>query len=118
MVARMRRILIIFASLLASACALAPQEPASTPTNNEPIRPSGAIHGITESDLVVRFGQPRLRVKEGDGTKMQWSAGGCVLDAYLYPSRPGAEGQVTHVDTRSTNGGTMALNACLAMLTR
>jgi hypothetical protein len=114
----MRYILIAATSLIVSACALAPQEPTSTPARNEPIRPSGSVHGISENDLVVRFGQPRLRVKEGDGTKLQWSANGCVLDAYLYPSRSNAQSLVTHVDTRSPSGGTVALNACLALLAR
>ena len=118
MVRGMRRILIISASLLASACAMAPQEPKSTPVDNSPIRPTGSVHGISEADLVGRFGRPRLRVQEGAGTKLQWSANGCVLDAYLYASRPGAEQLVTHLDARTPNGGTIDVNDCLGLLDR
>ncbi len=75
--------------------------------------------GLTGSDLVSRFGQPTFQVKEGQGTKLQWSHNGCVLDAYLYPP-VGGQGvdKVAHVDARQPSGADLNINACLDLLGR
>ena len=75
--------------------------------------------GLTANDLISRFGQPTLQVREGSGTKLQWSQNGCVLDAYLYPPVSGHGGdRVMHVDSRQPSGADLSLNACLDLLRR
>ena len=78
--------------------------------------------GLTANDLISLFGQPTFQVKEGAGTKLQWSENGCVLDAYLYPPEGGHGGDriahVAHVDSRQPSGADIDLNACLDLLRR
>ena len=75
--------------------------------------------GLTANDLISRFGQPTFQVKEGVGTKLQWSQNGCVLDAYLYPPENGHAGdRVTHVDSRQPSGADININACLDLMRR
>lgn len=113
----MRRILGLTPFLILAACAPKVQTPAVV---TKPVAPSGStMIGFSENDLVSRFGQPTFQVKEGPGTKLQWSHGGCVLDAYLYPPEAGRVGdRVTHVDTRAPSGADLPLNACLDLLRR
>ena len=110
------RFLALAAILALAACARAPQ-PAPGPAPAPVQRPTGALIGLTASELGQRFGQPVFQVREGTGTKLQWSRGGCVLDAYLYPpdSGRGVE-RVTHVDARSPSGADLDLAACLGLL--
>jgi hypothetical protein len=115
----MRLLLPVAALLVLAACARAPRavEPAPPPVT--PDRPSGVLIGLTASELGQRFGQPGFQVREGPGTKLQWSENGCVLDAYLYPP-PNGQGvaRVTHVDARRPSGADLDLDSCLALLAR
>lgn len=77
-----------------------------------------AIIGRTARDLARQFGTPRLDITEGAGHKLQYASERCVLDAYLYAPRAGAEPQVTHVDTRSPDGSDTDRAACIAALQR
>jgi hypothetical protein len=115
----MRRLLIVTAIALLSACARAPRAIEPSPTPGTPSRPSGALVGLTASDLAGRFGQPTFQVREGAGTKLQWSDGRCVLDAYLYlpDSGRGVE-RVVHVDARRPTGDDVTVEYCLNLLTR
>ena len=113
----MRRLIGLTPFLILAACAPKVQTPAVV---TKPVAPSGStMIGFSENDLVSRFGQPTFQVKEGPGTKLQWSRGGCVLDAYLYPAEGHAGGdRVTHVDTRNPSGADISINACLDLLRR
>jgi hypothetical protein len=115
----MRFLLVIIVALLIAACARAPRavEPARVPVT--PDRASGVLIGLTASDLGARFGQPGFQVREGVGTKLQWSENGCVLDAYLYPP-PNGQGvaRVAHVDARRPSGVDIDVDSCLALLAR
>jgi hypothetical protein len=115
----MRRLSLLALTLVLAACAPRVQQPApvSRPTGE---RPGGAtMVGLTANDLISRFGQPSFQVKEGVGTKLQWSQNGCVLDAYLYPPGNGRVGdRVTHVDSRQPSGADLPLNACLDLMRR
>ena len=74
----------------------------------------GDLIGLDASALATRFGPPRLQVREGDGTKLQFAGGSCFLDAYLYPSP--ALPRVTHVDTRNREGRPVAQAECIKMI--
>jgi hypothetical protein len=115
----MRLLLPIAAALLIAGCARAPRavEPAPAPATTA--RPAGVLLGFTASELGQRFGQPGFQVREGEGTKLQWSENGCVLDAYLYPP-PNGQGvaRVAHVDARRPSGVDIDLESCLALLAR
>jgi hypothetical protein len=114
----MRRLFLLTAIALLAACARAPRpgpEPVTTPVE----RPSGVLVGLTASELGQRFGQPSFQVREGAGTKLQWSANGCVLDAYLYPPDHGrGVDRVSFAEARRPSGAGLDLNACLALLAR
>ena len=113
------RFLSLVAILAVAACAPRVQTPAPGPAPGPVQRPTGALIGLTASELGQRFGQPGFQVREGQGTKLQWSRSGCVLDAYLYPpdSGRGVE-RVTHVDARNPSGADLDLSLCLALLAR
>ena len=105
--------------LALAACAPRAQTPAPGPSPAPVQRPTGLLIGLTASELGARFGAPGFQVREGAGTKLQWSEHGCVLDAYLYPpdSGRGVE-RVMHVDARGPSGADLDLNTCLGLLAR
>jgi hypothetical protein len=114
----MRR-LLPFAVLLIAGCA-------STPTP-EPVKPSAPVQtgshghstldGMTANELGQHFGQPRLQIREGVGTKLQFAGPNCVLDAYLYPNPSGAGvPRVTHVDARNFQGNPVNEQNCIASI--
>lgn len=72
---------------------------------------------MTANELGQHFGRPRLQIREGDGTKLQFAGPNCVLDAYLYPS-PSGSGvpRVTHVDTRNLQGTPVNAQNCIASI--
>jgi hypothetical protein len=116
----MRRLFPLSAMLLA-ACATAPQ-PTSAPRPlapaPEPIRTN--LSGLTEAELLQRFGPAPFRMREGAGLKLQWQNATCVLDTYLYPPVGGSgAATVLHADARRPGTGeTVALEGCVASLTR
>ena len=58
------------------------------------------VIGKDETALANLFGPPRLNVREGDVTKLQFTGEACVLDIYLYPLAPGARPSATYVAAR------------------
>jgi hypothetical protein len=117
----MMRRLITFAALLLAGCASTP-----SPEPVQPTAPATAISdnhdhstldGMTANELGQHFGRPRLQIREGDGTKLQFAGPSCVLDAYLYPNVSGAGfPRVTHVDTRNFQGGPVNAQNCIASI--
>ena len=113
------RFLPLACILFLAACAPGVQAPAPGPTPGPVQRPAGQLIGLTSNELGARFGQPTFQVREGSGTKLQWSGNGCVLDAYLYPPQGGrGADRVTHADARAPSGADMNIDSCLAMLAR
>ena len=106
-----------FAALIVAACAStptpAPVVPAAT-VEEPPER--GDLIGLGANELVARFGTPRLQVREGAGTKLQFLGSACVLDAYLYAPASGGAQRVAHVDTRNREGRTVDQAGCIAAL--
>ncbi len=111
----MRIFLTTITLLLLAGCGTSPG-PVLTPAGPVPSASSqhGGLIGLDATALATRFGRPRLQVREGDGTKLQFAGGTCLLDAYLYPS-PGLP-RVTHVDTRNREGRPVAQAECIRMI--
>jgi hypothetical protein len=115
----MRRLAPV-ATLFLAACATTPPPPAPV----EPPKPAvvekpetGTLIGLTSNELVSRLGTPRLQIREGQGTKLQFAVPACILDAYLYPSAPGGGVQrVTHVDTRNRQGTDVNQQNCITAI--
>ena len=107
-------------ALLVAACATtpAPLPQAQPQPPSQPVLRSNLI-GLTSGELIQRFGQPALQIREGRSLKLQFRGRACVLDAYLYPalSEMGAE-RVAHVDTRLASGNDTDHLACIRALGR
>jgi hypothetical protein len=113
----MRRIIILATTLFLAGCASAPQkpEPQPTPVTPSPHRQSDLL-GLSAGELVQRFGNPALQIREGAGVKLQFRRRGCVLDAYLYAGATGGVERVSHIDTRYPSGADMDQQSCIAAL--
>jgi hypothetical protein len=115
------RQLIPFAALMVAGCSSTPApEPvkpvaaASSTTDNHN---HSSLDGMTANELGQHFGRPRLQVREGDGTKLQFAGPNCVLDAYLYPNPSGAGvPRVTYIDTRNFQGAPVNAQNCIASI--
>jgi hypothetical protein len=113
------RILISAPLLFVAACAPRPaatpapepavEAPASTATDRHDHR---TLNGMTANELVQHFGQPRLQLREGDGTKLQFAGPSCVLDFYLYPGQ-GNVPRVSHIDARNLQGVDVNAQGCV-----
>ena len=112
----MRRFAPAF-TLFVAACATAPQKP---PPPSNVVRPTpqrqSDLLGLTSSELVQRFGNPALQIREGAGLKLQFRRRGCVLDAYLYAAPTGGLERVAHVDARYPSGADADQRTCVSAL--
>ena len=70
------------------------------------------LNGMTANELIEHFGKPRLQIREGEGTKIQFAGPGCVIDFYLYPSGSGAP-RVSHIDARNLQGMDADAQSCV-----
>jgi hypothetical protein len=117
------RLLIPLATLFLAACATTPRAPVESPTLSppaaKPVRSD--LGGLTEAELVQRFGPSSFRVREGAALKLQWQNATCILDTYLYPPVKGTgAATVLHADARRPGSGeTVAVEGCvMALATR
>ncbi len=98
------------------------QRPATNPHRGGalPSATEGAepVLGRDARDLARLFGEPRLDIHEGPAHKLQYAGTACILDAYLYAPRPGAEPVVTHIDTRTQDGEAIDRAECIRALRR
>ncbi|MEQ1687488.1 MAG: hypothetical protein ABL874_02820 [Sphingopyxis sp.] len=94
----------------------------NTYNNGAPARAIGGggngVIGRDAAALANMFGAPRLDRHDGAAHVLQFTNDRCVLDAYLYAPRSGAQPVVTHVDTRNLDGGDVDAAACIAALQR
>jgi len=67
---------------------------------------------MTAGELIEHFGKPRLQIKEGDGTKLQFAGPSCVLDAYLYPQGNSAP-RVAYIEARNFQGADISAQSCV-----
>ena len=105
------------ALLLTAACATTPAPVAVAPVMPAAAQPHrGGLIGLTPSEVGARFGKPRIQVREGDGTKVQFATARCILDLYLYSAGSGGVAKVTHVDARTPDGRDTDQSRCIADL--
>jgi len=77
------------------------------------------VLGQTARGLVALFGEADQDVREAEGARrLQFAGPICILDAYLYSPRTGAEGEATYVDARQPDGRDIDRASCVAALTR
>ena len=110
----MRR-LALASTVFLAACATRPQ-PEPQPTAVAPSPSRSDLLGLSAGELVQRFGNPALQIREGAGLKLQFRRRGCVLDAYLYAGGSGGVERVAHVDARHMSGADMNQQSCIAAL--
>lgn len=77
-----------------------------------------AVMGQDAAALERSFGPANADVREGTARKLQFTSAICILDAYLYPAKEGAEPQVTWLDARQRDGSAIDRASCVAALTR
>ena len=112
----MRFLVSVIATLLLAACVSTPKPAPVAPAQPAVVEPPqrGDLIGMNAGELGARFGAPRLTVREGDGTKLQFANEKCVIDAYLYPPASGSgAARVTHVDTRTRDGRGAEQTSCI-----
>ena len=114
---RAMRRLVLASTLFLAACATRPEQPDELPAPATPAPQSRSdLLGLSAGELVQRYGNPALQIREGAGLKLQFRRRGCVLDAYLYAGASGGVERVTHVDARYPTGADMNQQACIAAL--
>lgn len=124
MIRRALFLLPLAPALVLAGCATpAPQKSAiPAPVSQKPVRIREAglerVMGKTRAQLIALFGEADLDGHEGQARRLQFAGPACVLDAYLYPSRPGAEPVVTYVDARLPSGDDIDRASCIASLSR
>ncbi len=116
----MRRFPIVAVSAMLAACATTPPAPRAVPTVGVPMRATGLerVLGQDARALVALFGTADQDVHEDTARRLQFAGPFCILDAYLYPSRAGAEAVVTYVDARQPDGKDIDRASCVAALVR
>ena len=102
-----------------------PSRPVITASSNVPaprILEGPGLSGIIREEagpILLRFGQPRLDVLEGDMRKLQFAGDACVLDIFLYPLQPGGTPVATWVEARrASDGAAVDRLACIQALSR
>lgn len=108
--------------LALSGCATAPSQPPAAQSAAPPpaLNTLGLerVIGHNAAALTTLFGKPDLDIREESARKLQFASSICVLDAYLYPPKRGAEPVVTYVDARQPNGRDIDRASCVAALVR
>jgi hypothetical protein len=95
-----------------------PRAPVAPPAPTYSTLGLESVIGQSARALAALFGNPDLDVREGGARKLQFLGPACVLDAYLYPPRQGAEPVVNHVDARLPDGRDIDRSSCVAALSR
>ena len=108
--------------LIAGCTAPAPHLTISAPVAVKPTNLHEAglerVLGRSAPELVALFGEADLDGREGQARRLQFAGPVCVLDAYLYPPKAGAEPIVTYIDARLPTGDDIDRASCVAALSR
>lgn len=75
-------------------------------------RPAQGLVGADARHLAAMLGAPRLDIRDRTVRKLQFVAGRCIIDAYLYAPARGREPVATHVDARLATGEDVEIAAC------
>lgn len=95
--------------------------PATASSRPIPLPASGLerVLGQNARALTGLFGKPDLDVREANARKLQFGNGKiCVLDAYLYAKKSGAEPVVSWVDARKPDGSDVDRVGCVEALSK
>jgi hypothetical protein len=109
---------VLFAALFLAGCGENVPIVSAPPP---PIRNDAGLDRVMGHDaraLAILLGDPDLDLREPPARKLQYASSICVLDAYLYPSAPGRDPVVTHIDARSPAGDDIDRASCIAALSR
>lgn len=115
------RAFVLVAVIALSGCAATPKAtPQPVPMLSVPMRPVGLerVLGQDAKGLADLFGKADQDVREDGARRLQYAGPFCIIDAYLYPPRGGAEPVVTYVDARQPDGRDMDRASCVAALVR
>ena len=118
----MRRLFpVLTLTLAACGSQTQPPQPIPAAVSTSTLPPQRHQHnnliGLSANELVEHFGTPRLQIRDGDGTKLQFATSGCILDAYLYPGQSGGGlPRVTYVDAYRRDGRTVPPQDCAAAI--
>lgn len=116
------RVSILIPVIVLGACTSVPRPPRPLPvaTVSAPMRPLGLerVLGQDARGLAELFGRADRDVNEPGARRLQYEGPFCILDAYLYPLRPGGEQVVTYVDARQPDGLDIDRASCVAALVR
>ena len=117
---RRRYLLSLAPALLLAACTTTtgPKAPAVVKPMNLHEAGLERVMGKTATQLVALFGEADLDGHEGVARRLQFAGPACVLDAYLYPAKTGAEPVVTYIDARLPSGDDIDRASCIASLSR
>lgn len=123
MIRRRLLLLPLGPALLLAGCATPTAQTGTAPVAEKPapsMHEAGLqrVIGKTAAELAALFGDADLDGREGAARRLQFVGPACVLDAYLYPAKPGAEPVVTYVDARLPSGDDIDRASCVAALTR
>ena len=116
--------LLLTPALMLAACTTPATQPgrAPAPMSEKPANMHQAgldrVIGKTAAQLVALFGPADLDGREGQARKLQFVGPVCVLDAYLYPEKVGAEPVATYIDARLPTGDDIDRASCIAALSR
>jgi hypothetical protein len=106
--------------VLAACTTTPPPKPQPVPTVSVPMRAIGLerVLGQDARGLTDVFGKADQDVREDSARRMQYAGPFCILAAYLYAPRPGAEPVVTYLDARQRDGRDIDRASCVAALVR
>lgn len=107
--------------VLLAGCATPGPHP-SAPASERPARLHeeglGRVMGRDARALTALFGPADLDTREGQAERLQFVGPACVLDAYLYPAKPGGAAVVSYVEARRPDGTDIDRASCVAALAR
>jgi len=113
------RTLAPLALLAMGGCASVPQVNTNPLPATPPVLTTAGLErvlGANAAGLTALFGPPELDLREDQARKLQFTGPICVLDAYLYRTKPRAEPVVTYVDARQPDGRDIDRASCVAAL--
>lgn len=118
-----RRIALITAALVLSACAQPGQRPATSPdlVDSQPAKPkitAGQLLGKSDGWVLEKLGEPAFRRADRIASIWQYKNHACVLNVFLYADSEAqpTPARVLHFDARDLSGNNIEREPCLSAL--